>query len=142
MRHCYPCCVLQGGTKDSVTAIWLIYCLNCRQFSWPNCYFCHYKITYLRSLILESGFCGSGESWETKLFYRQEAGRALWGQGESGDLAQEDPHRVLLHYIFVQHVDGAAACAAHPLGAGGAVKISRFVLTEKLLKKKLQDVKQ
>lgn len=91
MRHCYPCCVLQGGTKDSVTAIWLIYCLNCRQFSWPNCYFCHYKITYLRSLILESGFCGSGESWETKLFYRQEAGRALWGQGESGDLAQEDP---------------------------------------------------
>ena len=50
-----------------------------------------YTITYLQSLILESGFCDSGESWETKLFYRREAGRGLWGQGESGDLAQEDP---------------------------------------------------
>ena len=38
--------VLQGGTKDSVTAIQLIYCLNCYQFSWLNCYFSHYMFTY------------------------------------------------------------------------------------------------
>ena len=29
--------VLPEGTKDSVTAIWMIYCLNCYQFFWPNC---------------------------------------------------------------------------------------------------------
>ena len=51
--------VLQGGTKDSVTAIWLISCLNCYQFSRPNCYFCHYMATFFQSLILEPDFCDS-----------------------------------------------------------------------------------
>ena len=31
--------VLQGGTSDSVIAVWLICCLNCYQLSWPNCSF-------------------------------------------------------------------------------------------------------
>ena len=142
MRYSYPCCVLQAGTKDSVTAISLIYCLNCYHFSWPSCYFCHYTVTYLQSLILESGFCDSGESWETKLFYRQEAGRGLGPGGGWGSVPGR-PHRVLLHSIFVQHADGAAVYAAHPLGAGGAAKIDDIlVLLEKLFKKKLWDIKQ
>ena len=29
--------VLRLGTRDSMTAMWLIYYLNCYQFSWPNC---------------------------------------------------------------------------------------------------------
>ena len=45
--------VLQGGTKDSVTAIWVIYGLNSYQFYWPNCYFCQYMFTSFYSLIFE-----------------------------------------------------------------------------------------
>ena len=45
--------VLQGETKDSVIAIWLIYSLNSYQLYWPNCYFCQYMFTSFYSLIFE-----------------------------------------------------------------------------------------
>lgn len=44
--------VLQGGTNDSVIAVWLIYCLNCYQFSWPNCTFLFLHVHIL--LIINS----------------------------------------------------------------------------------------
>ena len=43
--------VLQGGAKHSVTAIWLVYCLNSYQFSCSNCYFCihsWFRLLWLR----------------------------------------------------------------------------------------------
>ena len=55
--------VLQGGIKDSVTTIWVIYCLSCYRFSWPNCYFYHYMFISFQSLILELSFCDSGDTW-------------------------------------------------------------------------------
>lgn len=45
-------CILQGGTKDSVTVIWLIYHLI---------FFCYYMFTFFQSLIPEPTFCNSEE---------------------------------------------------------------------------------
>ena len=64
--------VFQEGTKDSVTAILLIYCLSWYQFSWPVC---HHMFTSFQSLILDQGRHG-----RLQLFYKQETGR--WN-GES-----------------------------------------------------------
>ena len=86
--------VIQGGTKDSVTAIWLIYCLNCCQFFWPNCHFCHYMFTSFQSLILEPGFCDSGEAWETTAFPQTRGRQRTWREGS----VPGRPHRVLLSY--------------------------------------------
>ena len=93
-----------------MTAVWLIYCLNSYQFSWPNCYFCHNVFTCFQSLILQPGFCDSGEAWETKLFYRQEAGRGYGGRG----LSQAGPRcPARLHFLAQR----AAGTVLAPVGA-------------------------
>ena len=71
--------VLQEETKDPVTAMWLICCLNCYQFSWPSCFFCYYKSTVFKS-SLEPAFCDSGETWETKAFLQ----RGRWSTWQGG----------------------------------------------------------
>ena len=69
--------------------MWLIYWLNGYWVSWPNCCFlCYYMFTFSQLFILEPAFCDSGEAWETKAFYKQEAGR---GQGIGGCLSQKTP---------------------------------------------------
>ena len=70
--------VLLGGTEDSMTAIWLIYCLNCYQCSWPNCYFCFYMFT---SLIPQPGFCGSGDALKTRVFLQPRGRQRTWMAG-------------------------------------------------------------
>ena len=53
--------VLHGGTKDSVTAIWMICCLNFSCSPDPNATFCHYYVlTFFPSLTLEPAFCDWG----------------------------------------------------------------------------------
>ena len=60
--------VLQGGTSDSVIAVWLICCLNCYQFSWPNCSFLFLHVHILLIMTFEPTFCDKGEAWETKVY--------------------------------------------------------------------------
>ena len=43
-----------------MTAIWLIYCFNGYQLSWPSCHFCCYMSVSFQLLIPEPGFCDSG----------------------------------------------------------------------------------
>ena len=82
-----------------MTAIWLIYCLNCYQFSWPNCYFCHYMFTSVQSFILEPGFCDSGEAWETTAFLHAR------GRGHGGERSVPGrSHGVLLGYTMGESV--------------------------------------
>lgn len=84
--------LLQRRTKDSVTAIWLICCLNCCQFS-PYIWFCNYMFISFQPLILESGFCGSGEAWETTVFPLTRGQQKMSGE--------EWLHKVLLSYTFM-----------------------------------------
>ena len=74
-------CVLQVGTKDSLTAIWLIYCLNCYRVSWLYCYFCHHMLTSFQLLILEPGFCDSEENWDTTAFLQTRDRQRTWWEG-------------------------------------------------------------
>ena len=84
--------LLQRRTKDSGTAIWLIYCLNCCQFS-PYIRFCNYMFISFQSLILESGFCDSGQAWETVAFPLT--------RGQEKMSGKEWLHKVLLSYILL-----------------------------------------
>ena len=91
----YSSYIHQGGTKDSETAMWLT-CSNCysspgpaaafvtvHNFSFFFFFFFGYvnpKFLIYHSLILELGFCNSGETWEiTGLL--QDAGRGHGGKG-------------------------------------------------------------
>ena len=38
-------CLFQWQAKDSVTAIWIMYCVNCYLFSLPNCFIYHCMFT-------------------------------------------------------------------------------------------------
>lgn len=83
--------ILQGGNKHPVTAIWLIYCVNCNQFSCPNCYFFHYMSTSFQLLILEPVICDSGEApSKLKSFSLQ--------KGTEGLLYLWGPSKVLLNF--------------------------------------------
>ena len=46
IRHCCPCS-LRRSQRFCDSAIWLIYFLNCYQFSWPNC--CFFVTTFSQS---------------------------------------------------------------------------------------------
>ena len=72
---------LQRGTEDSVTAILLIYCLNCYQSSWSNCYFCYITFHILSILYACARFCVSGEAWETSFSIKK---RQAEGHEERG----------------------------------------------------------
>ena len=74
-------CVLQVETKDSVTAMWLIYCLSCYQVSCLYCYFCHYMLTSFQLLILEPGFCDSEENRDTTAFLQTRDRQRTWWEG-------------------------------------------------------------
>ena len=101
--------VLQGGTKDSVTAIWPIYCLNCDQFSLPLCYFCHHVFTSLQSLILEPGFCDSGEAWETEAFLQTRGRQRTWWGGVCPRKAPIGSCSVTVHSLR-EHPDSVSDC--------------------------------
>ena len=73
--------VLQGGTKDSVTALWLMYYLNYFYFSWPGYLFWYYMLTFFWSLILEAAFCDSGDAHETESFLQTRDGQKILGVG-------------------------------------------------------------
>ena len=91
--------ILKRGTEDPVTAIWVIYSLNSYQFSWLNCYFCHYMFPSFQSLILEPGFCDLGETWETTAFptvKRQAEDTRVRGEGS----VLGRPCRVLHGYML------------------------------------------
>ena len=79
LRKCASDTVI--SVLQHMKTLMLVYCLNCYQFSWPNCYFCHCMFTSFRSLILESGFCGSGEAWETNAFLQARSQQRTWGEG-------------------------------------------------------------
>ena len=70
--------VLWLGTRDSMTAMWLIYYLNCYQFSWPNCCSCHYVFTSFQLLIVEPEFCDSEATWETTTFIQTRGRQRAW----------------------------------------------------------------
>lgn len=76
----YNISVLQGRSKDCVTAIWLISCLNSYHFSWPNFELDYCMFTSFQSLIPEPGFCDSGDTWKITAFL-QIRGRRGHGGG-------------------------------------------------------------
>lgn len=76
----YNIFVLQGRSKDCVTAIWLISCLNSYHFSWPNFELDYCMFTSFQSLIPEPGFCDSGDTWKITAFL-QIRGRRGHGGG-------------------------------------------------------------
>lgn len=76
----YNIFVLQGRSKDCVTAIWLISCLNSYHFSWPNFELDYCVFTSFQSLIPEPGFCDSGDTWKITAFL-QIRGRRGHGGG-------------------------------------------------------------
>ena len=88
--------VLWGGTWDSVTDRWrLIHCLNCYLLFWPNCcYFYHYIFTSFR-LILEPGFCDSGEAPRRLKPFSTNKNQVTW----KGLCTWESPCRFLLGFM-------------------------------------------
>ena len=88
--------VLQEETKDPVTAMWLICCLNCYQFSWPNCYFCH--CMHISIIIINSWakfFVTQGSPGTLQLLYKKEAGKGH-GAGVCPRKAPQGPAQLQL----------------------------------------------
>lgn len=83
--------LLQRRTKDSVTAIWLIYCLNCCQFS-PYIWFSNYMFISFQSLLLSKAFVTQGRPGRLKL----STNKRQVEDTEVGDVCPRKPHRVLL----------------------------------------------
>ena len=85
--------VLQEETKDPVTFIWLICCLNCYQFSWPSCYSLLLQIQFLNQ-VLSQPFVIQERPGRLKLFYKEADG----AHGRVGSLVWGKPYRVQLSY--------------------------------------------
>ena len=128
LRYCY---LFQGETKDSGTAMWLIYYLNSYQFSWPNYYFCCYMVTFFQSFILEPGCCDSWEAWETYSFStnRRQA-EDIGGEGRS---VTGRPDKVLLVYNTgfkcIKNSPDREGCCLEQLHGGDK---TQFLLQHKL----------
>ena len=75
--------VLQGETRDSGTARWLIYCLSCYRFSWPNCNFLLLLYVHILSIINSwTRLCEAGEAWDYKFSGRKKQAEDMgwqWG---------------------------------------------------------------
>ena len=75
------------------STIWLIYCLNFYQFSWPKCYLLLLPVHILPII------CDSGEAWESKAFLQTRGKWRTW-QGARGWSVLGRPHGVLLSYTM------------------------------------------